>query len=138
MISCPLHQLVTGGDPTDVAQHVMNSSKSRCTAAQRQYDNTNKQLSWVQESATVACRQLGFQNGFFRPVENDPGEVSLLPPWIGSTTCTGNESTILGCGALPFGNTTECVVSPALRLFCDTNPGRCTLFLNQFCTFLAV
>ena len=69
----------------------------------------------LQASAAVACRQLGFQDGVFRDVENTPASLEIAPPWLGRLECQNLNETLADCG-VTFGNTVNC--GPTQQLFC--------------------
>eukprot|EP00892_Ulva_mutabilis_P007276 jgi/Ulvmu1/4920/UM202_0005.1 len=58
-------------------------------------------------SATVACQQLGFQAGGFRPILVGDANMAVLPPWLGRIPCDTLQDELLDCG-LTFANTATC------------------------------
>ena len=62
---------------------------------------------WDDTDAGVVCRQLGFGSSgtAIGSAGYGPGSGSI---WLDSVTCTGNESTLIGCGHLGLGVTVSC------------------------------
>ena len=75
------------------------------------------QVWWqlLQISASVACRQLGFQDGLFRDIRNPPANFNPSPPWLGRIECQRLEDSLADCGLI-FGNTVHC--GPTQQLIC--------------------
>lgn len=93
----------------------------------------------------MACRQLGFEGGSFRGVEDLPPGTMLRPSWLADIPCaSGNEETIQDCGTLAFGDTATCGFPQ--RLACiNSEIGMCLLcawltlsesFGRESCQFL--
>lgn len=90
----------------------------------------------VQVTATVACRELGFDRGFFQDVESVPADVNLPPPWLARIPCRRLEDSLLDCGPLNFGSARECGLPQ--RLECTNGTGaqratRMTLNMHVVC-----
>lgn len=68
-------------------------------------------------TAKVACRGLGFEDGFFS-VANPPSVVR--PPWLANIRCSGNETDVSACMGFEFGATRTCGPGRrgVKRLFC--------------------
>ena len=70
----------------------------------------------VQNTATIACRDMGFVTGTFRDADVS---TPLRPPWLSGIRCAGPEANLTACPRSMFGNTTSC--GAVQRLFCITN-----------------
>ena len=62
---------------------------------------------WDDTDAGVVCRQLGLGSSGRAIFRASFGQGSG-PIWLGSVTCTGNESTLASCGHLGVGVTRSC------------------------------
>lgn len=74
----------------------------------------------MQESADVACRQLGYEAGIFHNLLLIPPAAPVSPPWLTALRCDGSEAAVLDCERPPFADTVECGLPQ--QLFC-TSPG---------------
>lgn len=71
----------------------------------------------MQASSNVACRELGFAEGFIQEEFIDRATMTQVhPPWVTGLGCTGDETGILDCPRSLFGDTGTC--GRTLRLFC--------------------
>eukprot|EP00892_Ulva_mutabilis_P005576 jgi/Ulvmu1/3390/UM016_0006.1 len=76
---------------------------------------------FLQSSAAIACRQLGFDTGIYQAVTSVPANITLRPSWLGRIPCVGVEATISDCGGLAFGDTETCGLNQ--RLICSSGSG---------------
>ena len=75
----------------------------------------------MQATAQVACRDMGFETGFFR---DEVLADEVVPPWLSGIRCAEAERELSSCPRSVFGDTSSC--GSTQRLFCLTS--RVSLF----------
>lgn len=67
----------------------------------------------LQNTAEVACRDIGFVTGF---LQDEVPTAEVLPPWLSGISCAGQEAEVGACRRSVFGDTSSC--GSIQRLFC--------------------
>lgn len=64
----------------------------------------------------VACKELGYADGFVRRVDRDSIDEQPAPAWLGAVDCAGGEASLAACDNSAFGDVVGC--GDTIRLFC--------------------
>lgn len=75
-----------------------------------------KKSTRAQSTPEIACRNMGFESGFF---DEAAKTEALLPPWLSGIQCSGAEEDLAACSRANFGNVSSC--GAIQRLFCLTD-----------------
>lgn len=79
---------------------------------------------WGLKEATVVCRQLGCGRALSAPGGNQFG-IGVGPALLDNVKCTGDESILTNCQAMPTGPH-KCICGSYAGAVCEGNSGTCT------------